>query len=158
MQIDYTNPTDNEIRRIVRDAADPISQIRILAQLTGKGTNKIREICYGIKVDASTVKGKKGRPSVWTDEKVQYLFDHPNDKIEDIAAHFGVSYNSVGTMRRRLGIVRESPWTDELEDKVTKAYRCGVKPAKISKMLDVEGITPYEVRKKVGYMKTLGKI
>ena len=157
MQIDYNNPTDNEIRRIVKNSADPISQIRILAQLTGRKPDEIRAICGGISTPL-TFKAKKGRPSLWTEEMIQYLFDHPNESIKDIADRFKLTYSAVSTMRRRLGITRSNLWTNELVAKLTTAYNCGFKPAKISKMLGLDWITPHEVSKKVYSLKQAGKL
>ena len=153
--INYNNPTDNEIRRIVAEALEPEQQVVILSELTGRSEADIRSIC-GMKPPKMTcTTRKKGRPSVWDDEKKQYLYDHPDESCHEIAKKFGVSYSSVTSMRYNLGIIQTSIWTEDLIEKLILAYQNGLRALQISKLLDVDH---YEVQKKITSLKMSKKL
>ena len=118
MQIDYTNPTDNEIRRIVAEALDAGEQIRILHDLTGRSVGELRQICSMPK-EIRKRHYRKGRPGFWDEEKIKYLYDHPNETAANLSKHFGVSQTAVTSMRYQLGIKRIDLWTDDLIRKLT---------------------------------------
>lgn len=154
MQIDYTNPTDNEIRRIVSEALVPADQIKILHDFTGRPIQELREIC-GMAPKTKAKHYKRGRPGFWNDEKVQYLYEHPNEKCQDLAKRFGVSCAAVASVRHQLGIKQVSIWTDDLVAKLTLAYRNGLRAKKIAELLDMD---LYEVQKKIIAMKQTKKL
>lgn len=154
MQIDYTNPTDNEIRRIVSEAADAGEQIKILRDLTGKSIDELRQIC-GMPKQIKKRHYRRGRPGFWDEQKIKYLYVHPNEKCQDVAKKFGVSCAAITSMRYQLGIKRVSIWSDDLIQKLTLAYRNGLKAAKIADMLDMD---LYDVQKKIIAMKAAKKL
>ena len=155
MNIDYNNPTDNEIRRIVAEACDATAQIYIIHDLTGKSVDEIREIC-GMPAAKKKKRGYgRGRPKRWTMEKIQYLYDHPNEKCQDIAKKLDMSASSVTSMRYQLGIKQISVWTDDLIEKLTIAYRNGLRASQIAKLLDMD---LYAVQKKIIAMRACKKL
>ena len=154
MQIDYNNPTDNEIRRIVAEARNAGKQIKILHDLTGKSIAEIRQIC-GMPKQVRKMYPKRGRPSSWNAEKIKYLYDHPNETAADLSKHLGVSQTAITSMRYQLGIKRVTIWTDDLIQKLTIAYRNGFKATKIAEMLDMD---LYDVQKKITAMRAANKI
>ena len=154
MQIDYNNPTDNEIRRIVSEAADAGEQIKILRDLTGKSIDELRQIC-GMPKEIRKRHYRRGRPGFWDEAKIKYLYDHPNEKAADIAKHFGVSQTTITSMRYQLGIKKVTIWSDDLIQKLTVAYRNGLKAKKIAELLDMD---LYDVQKKIIAMRASKKL
>lgn len=147
--INFNNPTENEIRRLVKEAADPDTQIAIIADLTGKSKIEIRKIC-GMKSPKTGESSNKGKYVKWTSNKVQYLIDHPNEPCQIIAEKMGLSYNSVRSKRSQLGIKRVSIWTDELTEELIKQYNNGRKAAQIAQNMHIDY---NEVQKKIAYLK-----
>lgn len=154
MQIDYNQPTDNEIRRIVSQALNATEQIKILHDLTGRSKAELRELC-GIKLKKSKRGYTVGRPSMWTDAKIQYLIDHPNEKCQDIADKLGLSLASVTSKRHQLGIKRVTVWNPRTVDQLTTAYYAGLRASKIAKLLNLDTFT---VQKKITSLKGNGKL
>lgn len=154
MQIDYNNPTDNEIRRIVAEALDAGEQVKILRHLTGKSIDEIRQIC-GMPKEIKKRHYRKGRPGFWDKDKIKYLYDHPNETAASLSKHFGVSQTAVTSMRYQLGIKKVTVWSEDAIRKLTLAYRNGLKPAKIAEMLDLD---LYAVQKKIIAMKAAKKL
>ena len=155
--INYNNPSDDEIRRIVKEAHDAGEQKKILHHFTGKSVDELRQIC-GMPKQVKKRHYGRGRPKHWDEQKIKYLYDHPNETAANLAKHLGVSENAVTSMRYQLRIKRVSIWTDELLGKLIKARKCGMTPTKIALLLDTDGITPYEVQKKIISMKNAKKL
>lgn len=155
--INYNNPTNNEIRRIVAAALDPVEQVKILAQLTGKGEDEIRGIC-GMPPKTKKVRYyKRGRPNrMWTEAEEDYLRDHRNDKLKDQAAALGRCIQVIYEKRRQLGIKSDTVWTPEVVDKLVDLYtNRGYRAKMISQELK---LNLYEVQKKIIAMRKAGRL
>lgn len=104
--INYSNPTDNEIRRIVAEALDPVAQIEILSQFTGKEVDDIRSIC-GMKPKKAGTVYKSRKIRYWTDEEIDYLFEHRNKPIKEQAEALKRNKSVISAKRKELGINRK---------------------------------------------------
>lgn len=154
IMINFNNPTENEIRRLVNEAADPNNQITIIADLTGKSKIEIRKIC-GMKTPEKKKYSNRGRPSNWTEEKIAYLYDHPDESAQSIADKLCISSSAVSSMKYQLGIKKTSTWTDEQTMKLIEAYERGLRGLKIAKMLKMD--LP-KVQKKIVSLRYAGRI
>lgn len=156
MRIDYTNPTDNEIRRIVAEALDPSSQVEILSQMSGKTVDEIRRIC-GMKPKKKVKHEKSGRPRrKWTEAEENYLREHRNDKLRDQAAALGRSKQVIYEKRKQLGIKSDTVWTQEVVNKLVDLYtNRGYRAKLISEELK---LNLYEVQKKIIAMRKAKKL
>lgn len=153
--INYNNPTDNEIRRIVAAALDPVEQVKIISQLTGKSEDLIRDIC-DMKPRQKKKHYKRGRPNrMWTEDEEQYLRDHRNDKLKDQAAALGRCIQVIYEKRRQLGIKSDTIWTAKVVDKLIELYNKGYR----AKLISVElGLNLYDVQKKIIAMRKAKKL
>ena len=159
MQIDYNNPTDNEIRRIVKEAADPSEQVKILAHLTNRDESVIRKIC-GMKgkgaSSQSSYKRKRGRPNKpWSDEEIAYLYENRNVPLEEQAKALGRCRMSVVNKRNELNIVRLTVWSKDRVDELQRLYKTGLRATAIGEIM---GFDTYTVVKKINALRHAKKL
>ena len=113
--IDYQNITDNEIKRIIACAADPVAQVQILADLTGKKESDIKRI-VGMKLtekeEREERKTKEKNKYGWSDAEIMFLLDNPGMRNEDLCEALGRSQSAVAVMRSKLGLRKTSGWSE----------------------------------------------
>ena len=118
--IDYQNITDNEIKRIVSCAANPAAQVLILKDLTGKSLADIKRACGMIaEGEAPSGENKWGR---WSDKEIDYLHANADIPLEKQAEKLGRSIAGITNMRRKLGIISKSGWSEADKKKLISLY------------------------------------
>ena len=141
--IDYQNITDNEIRRIVSCAADPAAQVQILADLTCKKVTDIKKIA-GVPLtekeerEMDEVKLKKPYTHKWgwSDAEIRFLLDNPDMKNKDIRLALGRSFSSIAVMRSKLGIKKNSGWSEEETNKLIELLGAGLSLGEAAAAMD----------------------
>ncbi len=146
--IDYQNITDNEIRRIVSQAADPSAQVKILRDLTGKTIPYIKRAA-GIKLSAEDkLIEENGKRWGWREADIEFLKDNPRMPLKELAANLGKDVSVIERKRRQLGINLKVNWTKKEINRLIKLYKQDLKKCDIAtKLGKTPGSIKYQLRR-----------